>query len=1128
MASVQKGSGNGRIVHCKNETVVSSLRNDMTHSCFIVSAEILQLPFYKLNPSSMAHPAAAASRPFAQGGGTLGKMIDDFDWSATSLGPISGWPGVVRNTVELILRSPVPMVTMWGADGVMIYNEGYARIACERHPQQLGVPVRESWPDEADFNDNVMRVCMAGGTLSYQDAELDLRRHGVPEQVWLSLDYSPIVAEDSGIAGVLALVVETTEKVRAQRYLAGEQDRLRAMFAQAPGFIATLEGPQHRYELANEAYLGLVQRADIIGRTVHEVLPEVASQGFIALLDQVYASGRPHTGAETEIWLTAANGESRQHYLDFVFQPVRGDAGAVIGIFVQGNDVTERVRAERAMRESEARFRTFAQAMPAQVWAADASGQLNWFNDRIFAYGGYRHEDLVADGWGRMIHPGDLHTLRTRWTESVATGMVFEAEVRLRRHDGSYRWHLNRALPLRGENGLVTGWVGTNTDIEEQKNTAQRYAALNDDLQGQVALRTAERDRMWRLSKDILLVCAFDGRVQAISPAFGALLGWQEADILGKNFLELVHPEDRPATCAQMAALGRGAYVNKFENRYRRKDGSWCLLSWTAAPDECHVHAIGRDITADREQLETIRRTELALQQSQKMETIGKLTGGVAHDFNNLLQIISGNLQLLQMSEVARKAAGADCARWIENARLAVDKGAKLASYLLAFGRRQPLEPKVIKISRLVANMEDLLRRSLGEEIEIEMVISGGLWNTAVDVAQVENALLNLAINARDAMDGRGRMTIEATNAVLDDLYCSAHGDVTPGQYVMLAVSDTGCGMPPEVVNRAFEPFFSTKEEGKGTGLGLSMVYGFVKQSGGHVKIYSEPGQGTTVKLYLPRSTAAEEPLGPVESQQAVGGSETILVAEDDEAVRATVVEMLSGLGYRVLKAPDASAALAVIDSGVPIDLLFTDVVMPGPLRSPELARMARERLPNLAVLFTSGYTENAIVHGGRLDPGVELLGKPYTRERLARRIRRVLASQKRQAAPPAPPAQAAREGGAQASLSIVLVEDEEHIRASTAALLEHLGHRVQAAPDAESALPMVCAGTDVLITDVQLPGMWGDALAAQARSNAPGVRIVFATGHGEVANWPDAVVLRKPYDLQSLMRVLGQPAAAA
>jgi CheY-like chemotaxis protein len=503
------------------------------------------------------------------------------------------------------------------------------------------------------------------------------------------------------------------------------------------------------------------------------------------------------------------------------------------------------------------------------------------------------------------------------------------------------------------------------------------------------------------------------------------------------------------------------------------------------------------------------------------METVGKLTGGVAHDFNNLLQIISGNLQLLEVN-ISR----ADEQRWIANARSAVEKGAKLASYLLAFGRRQPLEPKVVKISRVIGAMEDMLRRTLGEEIEVELIISGGLWNTAIDVAQVENAVLNLAVNARDAMDGAGRLTIEANNAVLDDLYCRNHADVAPGQYVMLAVTDTGSGMPAEVLRQAFEPFFSTKDEGKGTGLGLSMVYGFVKQSGGHVKIYSEPGQGTTVKIYLPRTTAAEDVLAPVEPQQpAVGGSETILVAEDDEAVRTTVVEMLSELGYRVLKAADAASALAVIESGVAVDVLFTDVVMPGTLRSPELARMARERLPNCAVLFTSGYTENAIVHGGRLDPGVELLGKPYTRESLARRIRQVLANQRGRAqaaaAASSAPARTAAPAGPGERLRIVLVEDEDEIRDSTAVLLRHLGHEVLAAVDAESALELITLESDVLITDVLLPGMSGDLLAAQARTQAPGIRIVFATGQGEVNNWPDAVVLRKPYDLQSLVKVL-------
>ena len=391
------------------------------------------------------------------------------------------------------------------------------------------------------------------------------------------------------------------------------------------------------------------------------------------------------------------------------------------------------------------------------------------------------------------------------------------------------------------------------------------------------------------------------------------------------------------------------------------------------------------------------RQAELALQQAQKMESIGKLTGGVAHDFNNLLQVVSGNLQLL-----AKDVAGnARAERRVTNALAGASRGAKLASQLLAFGRRQPLEPRAVNVGRLVAGMDDMLRRSLGDGVEVETVVAGGLWTAFADPAQLENALLNLAINARDAMDGQGRLTLEAGNAFLDDAYVQAHADVSPGQYVLVAVTDTGSGMTPEVLAQVFEPFFSTKPEGKGTGLGLSMVYGFVKQSGGHAKIYSEPGQGTTVKLYLPRTRLAEEVVSSAEAAPLVGGSETILVAEDDEEVRATVVETLGELGYRVLKAKDAESALAVIESGAAVDLLFTDVVMPGPLKSSEMARRAQARRPGLAVLFTSGYTQNAIVHGGRLDPGVELLSKPYDREALARKVRHVLAARSRSGAWP-------------------------------------------------------------------------------------------------------------------------------
>lgn len=527
------------------------------------------------------------------------------------------------------------------------------------------------------------------------------------------------------------------------------------------------------------------------------------------------------------------------------------------------------------------------------------------------------------------------------------------------------------------------------------------------------------------------------------------------------------------------------------------------------------------------ERTRALEASEAALRQAQKMEAIGRLTGGVAHDFNNLLQVIAGNLQLLH-----RDVAGnGQAMRRVNNAVGAVERGARLASQLLAFARRQPLEPIVINVARLLRDMDDLLRRALGEHIELETIISGGLWNTLADPGQVENAVLNLAINARDAMNGEGKLTIEAGNAMLDDHYAALHAEVEPGQYVMLAISDTGCGMPPDVIERAFDPFFTTKPEGEGTGLGLSMVYGFTKQSGGHVKIYSEPGHGTTIKLYLPRAMQTEAvvpevPAGPVE-----GGTETILVVEDDAQVRETVVEMLTDLGYRVLKAQDGQSALIILQSGIPVDLLFTDVVMPGPVRSPELARQAKALLPDIEVLFTSGYTENAIVHGGRLDPGVKLLSKPYRREDLARKIRHMLRNrEQRLLAQQA--AEASRVPSSLAAvdqsegLRILLVEDDQDIRQAAHDLILELGHEATACDNAEDALEILAAQPfDLLFTDISLPGISGLELAGEALTLQPSLSVIVASGYGNVGKAGersgDYIYLPKPYDLNELEQVL-------
>lgn len=904
-------------------------------------------------------------------------------------------------------------------------------------------------------------------------------------------------------------------------------EQLREMFHQAPGFMALLSGPEHVFTLVNKAYLDLVGHRDVLGKRVSEVLPEAVEQGFLELLDGLFTTGEIYRGTALPFSVRAtATSPAKDSFVDFVYQPLRGDDGAVSGIFVQGTDVSERVRADQINRANEARFQVWAQAMPNQVWSALPNGLLDWFNDRVYAYSGAQVGSLDGEAWASIIHPEDLPKAAQLWGAALETRSVYETEFRIRRHDGTFRWHLARAVPIFNAEHELSGWIGTNTDIDDQKTAAVALATLNEALSDTVTATTAQRDRMWRLSNDIMLVADLAAKVISVNPAFSHILGWAEDEIIGKSFLDLVHPDDKAATLAEVANLGTGATTFRLENRYRGRDGSYAVLSWSASPDHEFIHAVGRDITAERVAADAMRQTELALQQSQKMETIGKLTGGVAHDFNNLLQVISGNLQLLASDVEGNEKA----TKRVRNAMSGVERGAKLASYLLAFGRRQALDPLVVKISQSILGMEDMLRRTLGEEVEVETISSGGLWNTLVDTAQVENAILNLAINARDAMDGVGKLTIEVGNAFLDERYASTHPEVMPGQYVMLAVSDTGSGMTREVLDQAFEPFFSTKEEGKGTGLGLSMVYGFVKQSGGHVKIYSEPGHGTTVKLYLPRSHDTEDVAIGQHDVAFVGGTETILVAEDDEDVRNTVVELLADLGYRVLKASDAASALVVIDSGMPIDLLFTDVVMPGPLRSPELARKARERLPSIAVLFTSGYTENAIVHGGRLDAGVELLGKPYTKEALAKKIRHVLANQKQkivnvasaQNMRPTTVTTATKNGGDTRSQRILVVEDNPDVADTTVELLRLMGHEVELAADGNQALAALRRTSfDLMMTDVGLPEMQGDVLAAQAVELIPALGIIFATGRTPLNVAPDATILLKPFSLDALVECL-------
>lgn len=1311
--------------------------------------------------------------------GLAGQRIATFDWSQTSLGDMATWPEIVRSTVMLVLKSPLAMTTLWGSEGILIYNDAYAAFAGSRDPALLGMRVLEAWPEAVNLNSTVLKTCLAGETLSYKDQPLILYREGEPDEVWVDLDYSPVLDAEGNPVAVLAVVVETTDKVLSERWLSGEHDRLRLLFDQAPGFMAILQGRDHVFDIINPSYLQLVGHRNIVGRSVRDALPEVAGQGFLDLLDNVYTTGETFTGKALRVNLQREQSSApEERYVDLVYQPIRDRRGNITGIFAQGTDVTERVVAEAALklsnarnrqildsavdyaiiafdtdgkvtrwntgaatifgwteeeilgrdagriftpadreidriatemglsikngsanderwhirrsgevfwasgemspllddagnlvgfvkvlrdrteehrateklkrteqrlrraqeaggvgifsisvnddvldvspefcrlfgvehmenvsaktveglvvpedqdkvshaetrnaqtasldvqyrikradngeeriiarkaefeydadgkpvrlvgvvqdvterdravlalRASEARFKAFAQAMLNHVWTATPDGLLDWFNERTYAYSGAAEGELDGRAWTSIVHPDDIDSAGMQWLEALTTGFVYEAEFRLRRHDGVYRWHLARAVPMRDDKDQIVRWVGTNTDINDLRATREALDKLTTHLEQQVEERTADRDRMWRLSTEIMLVAGMDAKIIAANPAMLAIVGHTEREVLGQSFMDYVHPLDRQATLDEVAKLAQGIRTLKFVNRYRGEGGVYRTISWTAVPDDNVIHAVGRDVTAELESAQQLRTTEVALQQAQKMESIGNLTGGVAHDFNNLLQVVSGNLQLLSKEVSGNERAE----KRISNALDGVNRGAKLASQLLSFGRRQPLEPKVINIGRLIFGMDELLRRSLGEAVEIETAVSPDLWNIQVDPTQLENALLNLAINARDAMNGSGRLTIEASNTILDGSYAKGNPEVQPGAYLMLAVSDTGSGMAADIVAKVFEPFFSTKPEGKGTGLGLSMVFGFVKQSGGHIKIYSEVGEGTSIKLYFPQALSDEDLIVDMDVGKIEGGNETILVAEDDEAVRATAVELLRDLGYNIITAKDAESALVVLQSGVHVDLLFTDVVMPGSLKSPELARIAREKNPSLSVLFTSGYTENSIVHGGRLDAGVQLLSKPYTKEAMARKIRHVLANQAQREQSLSATRQALKEEIPQTILNILLVEDDVLIRLNTADMLEDMGHKITEAGNGNQALDILKTGSfDVLFTDVGLPGISGIDLAKGAREQFPDLTVIFATGDPNVPTLKGTgktKVLLKPYQEEDVLSALSK-----
>ncbi|WFU43945.1 PAS domain S-box protein [Bradyrhizobium sp. CB82] len=529
-------------------------------------------------------------------------------------------------------------------------------------------------------------------------------------------------------------------------------------------------------------------------------------------------------------------------------------------------------------------------------------------------------------------------------------------------------------FPLRSADGKIIGASKVVRDITERKRT---QAALNREVE--------ERQRIFETSQDLILVTDGYGNFVQVSPSVKDILGFGPEEMVGHTATEFIHPDDLEKTRAEMRAARRGLTKRSFEARYPHKDGHDVTLNWMGTwsePVKRHFF-IGRDLTEKQA-------AEAQFRQAQKMDAIGQLTGGVAHDFNNVLTVIAGTIEILSEA-VADRPDLAAITRLIDDA---AERGAQLTRHLLAFARKQPLQPREVDPNALVVEAAKLLHPTLGEQITITPQLTEDAWPALVDPSQLTTAILNLALNARDAMPDGGTLVLETRNIFLDEGYASMNPDIIAGNYVMIAVSDTGTGIPAALIERVFDPFFTTKEVGKGTGLGLSMVFGFVKQSGGHVKIYSEEGHGTSVKIYLPRSTGVQEtPLEAMRNAPVEGGDEKILIVEDDALVRQYVVTQIRSLGYDALEAANAAEALTLIDSNADIDLLFTDVIMPGAMNGRQLADEAAKRRPALRTLFTSGYTENAIVHHGRLDSGVLLLAKPYRKSELARMLRTALAS---------------------------------------------------------------------------------------------------------------------------------------
>lgn len=636
--------------------------------------------------------------------------------------------------------------------------------------------------------------------------------------------------------------------------------------------------------------------------------------------------------------------------------------------------------------DSKQRFAALVMATSNVMYSLNA----DWSELRRLEGGSFLADTLQSNpNWFEEYIPEqDRALVRAEIQRAVDTKSLYQIEHRVQQLDGSVGWALSRAVPLLDAEGNITEWFGAASDITSRKNAEEALQALTSKLEEQVGVRTRERDRLWELSQDPFMISDLQGRWLSVNPVWTQLLGWSEEELIGRTSEWMEHPEDRYKTRDEVRDLASGRTTLRFVNRFRTKNDDYRWFSWTAIAADDLLYCVAHDITEERAREETRERLEEQLRQSQKLDAIGQLTGGVAHDFNNLMTVIRSSTELLKRPDLTEERR----ARYVGAISNTVDRAAKLTGQLLAFARRQALNPEVLSACDSVRSLMAMVDTLIGAQIEIVAELPEQTCFVNVDANQFDTALVNMALNARDAMGGKGRLTIRVEP--IDEIPAVRAHLAQPGAFVAISLRDTGSGIPAQQLEQIFEPFFTTKAVGQGTGLGLSQVFGFTKQSGGELRVESELGQGSVFTMYLPRSEAVAHTQKAAEPEPLIDGHGTcVLVVEDNVDVGAFAVQTLGDLGYVTVLAGSAEEALAeLVKDADRFDVVFSDVVMPG-MNGIELAHEIRRLYHDLPVLLASGYSHVMAQNG---TSGFELLQKPYSVEQLSRLLRQVATWQRR------------------------------------------------------------------------------------------------------------------------------------